>query len=806
VSDDSFAPPPDSHATVLNHSGTVLNPAGPSEGGTPLKPEAASAELFAGRYAREKLVGRGGMGQVFRARDVLVGDVVALKLLELGKEAGADAIERFRREVRLARRITHPNVARMHDMGEHSGQHYLTMEFVQGEDLHALLSREGPLAPARAARITLAVCEGLAAAHAAGVVHRDLKPANVLVEKGGRVVLTDFGIARSLVDEAARQTQGLTGTPMYMAPEQLSGGVVDARTDLYAVGLMLYEMLTAAMPFSGTSPVAVALARLHQPPPDPRAKTAVPDALAQLVLHCAAREPEARPTSASQLAEALRTWLATTTTGEAATTGTFLTTASAPTLSSPSLSSPSLSLASQQGVAILPLRFQGSQEQQYLGDALTEALIDVLSRTRGLRVSSSGSTTRFRDEREPRTVGRELGVGFVVDGMVQSAGSQVRMSVRLVETAQGTQLWSGRFEDSSSDAFEMQDRLGHRVAESLRVELGLAAWRDTVPPEALALHRQSFAQSYAPGYSPDVALEGLDQCISLAPHFVPALALHALFSLRTWFVGTGDASRDWQALARESVARVARQAPHLAETQLVRGMLFAQDGDWRQAVLSARAALSAAPTFPLAMQFLGSLQCEAGRADEGLVHLRRAYDLDSRLGLSLFELARCHALRGKLEDSRWATERLTTFHAYRVPALLLRMRVSAWTGDLEGVRECKRALDDEHVPAALNGARYAAAVLGEVDPLTTLAPLDALLARPISPRFASLMCQLATEQLCLTGHLEKALVYFLRAAETALIDLEWTDRCPALAPLRSLPGFAEGRRQVRARVQAIWNG
>ena len=806
MSDDSSAPPPDSHATVINHSGAVLNPSGPSEGGMPSKPEAASAELFAGRYAREKLVGRGGMGQVFRARDVLVGDVVALKLLELGKEAGADAVERFRREVRLARRITHPNVARMHDMGEHSGQHYLTMEFVQGEDLHALISREGPLAPARAARITLAVCEGLAAAHAAGVVHRDLKPANVLVETGGRVVLTDFGIARSLVDEAARQTQGLTGTPMYMAPEQLSGGAVDARTDLYAVGLMLYEMLTAAMPFSGTSPVAVALARLHQPPPAPRAKTPVPDALAQLVLHCAAREPEARPTSASQLAEALRTWLATTTTGEAAPTGAFLSTAPALPLPPPSLSSPSLSLASQQGVAILPLRFQGSQEQQYLGDAITEALIDVLSRTRGLRVSSSGSTTRFRDEREPRTVGRELGVSFVVDGMVQSAGSQVRLSVRLVETTQGTQLWSGRFEDSSSDTFELQDRLSQRVAEALRVELSLASWRDTVPPEALSLHRQAFSRSYGPSYSPDVALDWLEQCIALAPDFVPALALHALFSLRVWFVGTGDASRDWQAQARASVARVVQRAPQVAETHLVRGMLCAQDGDWRQAVLAARAALSAAPTFPLAMQFLGSLQCEAGRADEGLVHLRRAYDLDSQLGLCLFELARCHALRGKLEDSRWASERLATFHAYRVPGLLLRMRISAWTGDLEGVRECKRALEDEQIPAALNGARYAAAVLGEVDSVASLAPLDSLLSRPISPRFASLMCQLATEQLCLTGHLEKALEYFLRAAQTALIDLEWTDRCPALVPLRSLPGFAEGRRQVRARVQAIWNG
>jgi serine/threonine-protein kinase len=796
VSDDSSAPPPD--ATVLTLDGRPR---------TGVASDAVPSERFAGRYALEALIGQGGMGRVYRARDVLVGDLVALKTLELGKDPGTDAVERFRREVRLARRISHPNVARMHDLGEHAGQHYLTMEYVDGVDLRTLIAREGPLAPARATRIALAVCEGLAAAHAAGVMHRDLKPANVLVEKGGRVVLTDFGIARALVDEAAQRTQGTAGTPMYMAPEQLSGGEVGPRADLYAVGLMLYEMLTAAMPFSGDSPIAVAFARLRQPPPDPRAKLAVPDGLAELVLRCLAREPEQRPEGAPQLALALRAWLGTD--PAPLTSPPSLTSLpavpEAPTVVR-SVSSPLSTLASVQGVAVLPLRFQGPPEQAYLGEGLGETLIDMLSRTRGVRVPGSGTTARFRTEREPRTVGRELGVAYLVDGMVQSAGPLVRVSVRLVETAQGTQLWSERFEDSSADPFALQDRLGQRIAEALRIELRIGLHRDTTSPDALSLFRQAFVRGYTPGYATDTAVEWVEQCLELAPELSPAMALHALLSLRAWFVGTSGPQRNWEEVARASIARLEQKAPHLPETHLARAMLAGQESDWRRAVLASRAALEAAPTFPAAMQFLGSLQCEAGRADEGLVLLRRAFELDSRLGMSLFELARCSALRGQMDDFRQALEKLATFNPYRIPGLMLRMRVSAWHGDLDAVRECKRALEDESVPIGINGARYAAVVLGEMEPRASLDQLDAVLARPLSPRFGSLMRQLAAEQLCLTGHPEKALEYFLRAAETALIDLEWTDRCPALAPMRALPGFAEGRRLVRVRVQAIWNG
>jgi len=799
------SPPPDS--ALDGGDNTVIRPAASSP------QESSSGPLFAGRYALVRLLGRGGMGTVYQARDSLVGDVVALKTLELGKDAGPDALERFTREVRLARRITHPHVARMHDLGTHEGQAFLTMEFVEGEDLRALLARERPLAASRAARIALAICEGLAAAHAAGVVHRDLKPANILVESGGRVVLTDFGIARAVAGEAASRTMGTVGTPMYMAPEQVSGDPVDARADLYAVGLLLYELLTGEVPFSGDTPWAAAMARLRQSPPDLRQRATVPPPLAGLVHRCLGRAPDERPASALEIAGTLRDWLVSV--GE-------------PTLSGPPTPGPvtggytpapltststtrntprSTTPVPKQGVAILPLRFQGPKDSEYLGDSLTEALIDQLSRVRGLRVPGTGVTARFRNERDPRTVGRELGVELAVEGTVQSAGPVVRVSVRLLEAQSGTQVWSGRFEYASNDAFELQDRLVPRIAEELRGEVVLSAWRASTPPEALALYRQADAQLHGAfrGGHDGGPLALLESSLELAPDFLPAVALHAIASLRALFMGMKDPQRDVAAVARTSVERALRLAPELAATHLARAMFSAQTDDWRTAVMSLRTALDIAPCHAPTLQYLGSLQCEAGRADEGLVRLRLAYDLSPTLVSALFEFARCSALRGQMEDYRWAMERLTVSPMHRTAAQSLRVRVAGWTRDLEELRRCQAevAADPDYIATMIG--RYASAVLGEVEALELRPMFDEALSRTNSPRFASLLCQLSTEILSLCGQPEAALGYFRRAAETALIDLEWIERCPALVPLRTLPGFAEGRRQVRARVEAIWH-
>jgi serine/threonine-protein kinase len=781
-------------------------------------PEAATSEplsepLFAGRYALVKLLGRGGMGTVYQARDVLVGDVVALKKLELGKDAGPDAIERFRREVRLARRIAHPCVARTHDLGTHEGQPFLTMEYVEGEDLRALLARERGLPAARAARIALAVAEGLAAAHAAGVVHRDLKPANILLEPGGRVVLTDFGIARAVVAEASSRTLGgVVGTPLYMAPEQVSGEPVDARADLYAVGLLLYELLTGELPFSGDSPWAAALARLRQAPPDPRQRANVPAPLAELALRCLARAPEDRPATALEVASSLREWLASVgeSTGGIPLSTVLGTVPPSPTPAPGASPTPlqtlrSVSMTPRQGVGLLPLRFQGPREAEFLGDSLTEALIDTLSRVRGLSVMGSGVMARFRQERDPRVVGRELGLELVVDGTVQSTGTSVRVSLRLLECGTGTQLWSGRFEHGSTDAFELQDRLVPRLAEALREELVLAAWRANTPPEALVLYRQAEAQLTAVGrVIPETSLQLLEECLALAPNLLPALALHAIANLRMWFVATRDSQQDWAAAARASVERAVRLAPELPNSHLARAMLAAQDDDWRAAVMALRTALDLAPTHAGSLLYLGTLQCEAGRADEGLMRLRLAHELSPGQSSALFELARCSALRGRMEDYRWALEKMSGSAMNRMGLLSLRSRVAAWTGDREELLRCRQALMDETVPMAQASLGYVNVVLGEMKAEEMQAFIDGWLARAASVRMASMVCQLTTEVLCLIGQPELALPYFNRAVDTALIDLEWMDRCPALQSLRPLPAFTEGRRKVRARVEALW--
>jgi TolB-like protein len=459
----------------------------------------------------------------------------------------------------------------------------------------------------------------------------------------------------------------------------------------------------------------------------------------------------------------------------------------------------------EQTLAVLPLRFIGPREQEYLGDGLTEAVIDLLSRTRGIRVQSSGATARFRNERDPRVVGRELGVALVADGTVQSLGRVVRATLRLVEVASGTQLWSGRLEDSGEDLFAMQDRLGRRLVEALRNELLIAAYREHVTPETLALYRQTLLHVHStPRAVSETAVLPLETCLEQCPGFVPATALHALAAMRTWFVRTSDPGRDWAAVARESVVRASKQAPDLVETLLAKAMLATQDGDWQAAVSALRTALEAAPTFAGALQYLGSLQCEAGRADEGMERLRMAYELDPNLSISLYEIARCNALRGRMDEFQQAIDQLKNNLFLLLPTILLRMRVAAWVGSLDELRQCRVDLRHEPSLVARQADEYAAAVLGDQDPLVALQSFDKMLAGKISPRFASLMCQLSTEVLCLTGHADRAMPYFRRAADSALIDLEWTDRCPALKPLRELPGFAEGRLNVRTRVETIW--
>ena len=267
-----------------------------------------ASALIAKRYEVLDLLGSGGMGIVYRARDLELDEVVALKVVDQDRKGDPEMLQRFKREVRLSRRVTHGNVARVFDIGEDRGLYFFTMELIEGESLRQRLRREKRLGAHDVIAVALAICEGLSAAHAASVVHRDLKPDNVLIGNDGRIVLTDFGIARAWIAENQRfNTQDVSvGTPEYMAPEQVQGVLdIDGRADIYALGAMMFELLTGEPPWTGPTVMAVVTARLTADPPDPRSWGPVNDALAEVVLRCLRRSPSERYTHARDVADAL---------------------------------------------------------------------------------------------------------------------------------------------------------------------------------------------------------------------------------------------------------------------------------------------------------------------------------------------------------------------------------------------------------------------------------------------------------------------------------------------------------------------
>ncbi len=268
--------------------------------------ELSPGALFARRYQIIEDLGQGGMGHVFKAHDTRTGEKIAVKVLRPGFEADGSTLERFSHELTAARRISHRNVCRMFDLGEDGGRLYITMEFVPGEDLKSVLRMMGAMSPAQTVSISIQICDGLEEAHRLGVVHRDLKPANILIDREGHARIMDFGIARSAQSRGITDTGTMVGTPDYMSPEQTDGRDVDVRSDIYSVGVMLFEMVTGRLPFEGDTALAVALKHKTELPPDPRSiSPGLPGELSKIILKCLEKDRERRYQTAADLRSGL---------------------------------------------------------------------------------------------------------------------------------------------------------------------------------------------------------------------------------------------------------------------------------------------------------------------------------------------------------------------------------------------------------------------------------------------------------------------------------------------------------------------
>src|SRR6266853_142175 len=266
--------------------------------------------VLAGRYELLKLIGQGGMGAVYKARDKELDRVVALKLIRPELAKNPEVLRRFKQELILARQVTHKNVIRIFDLGQSDGIKFISMDFVEGRDLRHLLLESGKLAPQEAARIMLQICRALEAAHAEGVIHRDLKPQNIMLDANGRVYVMDFGIARSAYLPGMTQTGALIGTPEYMSPEQAKGEKLDERSDLFSLGVIFYELLTGKSPYPADAPLGTLRKRLQEKAKPPSEIDAtVPKPLSDIVMNALEIEPEKRLSSAREMAQQLEIWL-----------------------------------------------------------------------------------------------------------------------------------------------------------------------------------------------------------------------------------------------------------------------------------------------------------------------------------------------------------------------------------------------------------------------------------------------------------------------------------------------------------------
>jgi TolB-like protein len=764
-------------------------------------------DLFADRYRIERCLGRGSMGTVYAAHDRVVDERIAIKLLSVSHD---DSLEGFRREVRLARRVTHRNTARTFDLGEHGGVHFITMELIEGESLRVRLARRERLSPPEAMALGWQLSLGLQAAHDVGVIHRDLKPGNILIEISGRAVITDFGVASTLAEEAdgsEDRPQGV-GTPMYMAPEQVMGTPLDARVDVYALGLVLCEVLTGKPAFSGQSRVEIAMARLSRPPPDPRERADVPDALAELVMRCMARDPSARPPSPAVVAQELAALGAATTVTPSTAAERHATGMDSSTGAGADRFVPTV--PGDRKLAVIPFRYRGGPEHTFLAEVLTDELVDLLAMTRGLRVSASGAANRFKDERDARTVGRALGVDAIIDGSVLHGGEQIRIVVRLIDVDTGFQRWTERFEGRMQDVLHLQDRMAKRVAEALRVELSILDHGRLTPGDAVELYlrgRQRAREPDVSGRSLEDAIELYDRALERAPGFALALAARAEATMLRWFLPSVRPNDGWDVRARQVVTAALDGASHLAESRLAAARLEVSAGQFPAAARHLAAALDIAPTYAAAHEYLGQLQCEAGRSREGVRHIELAHELDPSLHQGAFSVLRHHALRG--ERAAWRELLARMQHSPRFLPFALSLfehRLALWDGDVERARRVHwRGDGDPYDPTTRMGRLLRDALEPEHGPEQLAARFDALIEPRSSPRLRTGWRQIAVEVLAWRDAPALALVQLAHAdAIGVLLDSDWFESCPLLAPLRTDPIFLATQDRIQARADAIW--